>query len=56
LTAPRRGYVPYPDYDGWRGGHVDYVTDNQLSNGPAEFADNRHAATVLLRRIEKKIR
>jgi len=56
LASDRGGYVPYPDYEGWRGGHIDYVSENQLKNGPAEFADDRYAVNVHLERLRKKVK
>ncbi|MBI4424085.1 MAG: hypothetical protein HY554_10185 [Elusimicrobia bacterium] len=53
IAAERGAYPPYPGFEGWRGGHVDYVSPNQLSNGPAAFEDDRHAVSVLLRRLDR---
>ncbi|HVE11953.1 MAG TPA: protein kinase [Elusimicrobiota bacterium] len=56
IAAEEGGYPPYPGYDGWRGGHVDYVSENQLRNGPAAFADDRHSVGVLLGRLRRFVR
>ncbi|MBI3297810.1 MAG: protein kinase [Elusimicrobia bacterium] len=51
ISADRSGYPPYPEYHGWRGGHHDFVSANQLSNGPAAYEDDRHAVRAVLRRL-----
>ena len=48
IAADEGAYPPYPEYDGWRGGLVRYVSENQLRNGPAAFGDDRHSVDMLL--------
>ncbi len=51
ITAEEGAYPPYPDYDGWRGGLYVYTSENQLHNGPAAYADDRHSVDVMLSRL-----
>lgn len=55
ITADEGGYVPYPDYEGWRGGLYVYTSENQLHNGPAAFEDDRHSVGVLLGELGRKV-
>ena len=55
ITADEGGYVPYPDYSGWRGGHYFYTSENQLKNGPAAFVDDRHSVNVVLGELGKLV-
>ncbi len=56
IAADQGGYLPLPDFEGWRGGDFNYISPNQLRNGPAEFADDQFSVNVHLSRLANKVR
>jgi hypothetical protein len=56
LAAERGSYAPHHAAERHRGGNPGYVSANQRRDGPAASGDDRHAVSVIVRRLRRLLR